>query len=59
MGLYLRYADTNRVGEELGISGSAVRDRLFAMGAVLRPQGFSYIGRDWEKHNRDILDALR
>jgi hypothetical protein len=40
--LYIRHHNTNIVGEKLGISGAAVRDRLYAMNVRLLPQGFPH-----------------
>ena len=59
--LYLEYESSNRVGEELGISGPAVRDRLWAIGAVLLPQGYKDDGferRMWRIQNEALLRRL-
>jgi len=37
--LYLLHQNTNRVADRLGISGPAVRDRLYAMGVRTRGDG--------------------
>jgi hypothetical protein len=47
--LYLRYANSNRVGEALNISGSAVRDRLYALDVPLRPWGVSTVTLEWQE----------
>jgi hypothetical protein len=57
--LYIRYQNSNLVGRVLGISGSAVRDRLYAMGIKLRPPGYNTVdvvtlnGKDF------LLQAIR
>lgn len=58
--LYLDTESSNRAGEELGLSGAAVRDRLFALGVPLRPQGFSsYADGAWAQKVRKRLEELR
>ena len=39
----MRIQNTNLVGARLGISGAAVRDRLYAMGIRMRPMGYSEV----------------
>ena len=57
--LYIQYGSSNRVAEDLGISGSSVRDRLYAMGAVLRPIGYTEGPTDaWREHNEQLLEKL-
>lgn len=54
--LYLLYQNSNTVGEKLGISGAAVRDRLYAMGVKTR----SSPGEDVVVLNgKEFLDDLR
>jgi hypothetical protein len=56
---YLRCGNTNRAADELGITGSAFRDRLFALRCPLRPQGFSYRSSQWEAEVMAVLRRLR
>lgn len=59
--LYIRLESSRRVGEELGISAAAVRDRLYALGVELRPQGSpAHDGRARAraKHNLRVLQGL-
>lgn len=50
---YLRLGNSNLVGEELGITGSAVRDRLYALDVPLRPRGAP--GALMPQHQQDVI----
>lgn len=57
--LYARLRNSNRVGVELGISGVAVRDRLYTLDVPLRPVGHSDVAAHWLAAVYERLAALR